>query len=179
MAKKDKKGAAPGGDEAPAATSAGPWTCAECEQENEAGDAVCCACEEPRPVAAQPSSSDPYSGFVVGLIVSAEKVAGKDKLSVVKVDVGGDEPLQVVTNAPNAVEGARVVVAMVGSKVKGESGEGEEVKKGPVGGAMSHGMLCNAPMLGWKGGDNKAAATLPGDAFAVGSRPPESRPRGG
>jgi hypothetical protein len=39
MAKKDKKGAA-AADEAAAAPSAGPWTCAECEQENEADDAV-------------------------------------------------------------------------------------------------------------------------------------------
>ena len=42
---------------------------------------------------------------------------------------------------------------------------------------MSSGMLCNAPMLGWKGGDNKAAATLPDDGFPAGSRPPEARPR--
>ena len=61
-------------------------------------------------------------------------------------------------------------------KSRGESGEDEIIKKGAVGGVMSSGMLCNAPMLGWKGGDNKAAATLP-DTFAPGSKPPDSRPR--
>ena len=113
---------------------------------------------------------------MVGLVVSAEPVPKKDKLTVIKVDIGGVEPVQVVTNATNAVVGARVVVAPAGTMVKGESGEDEEVKKGAVGGVMSSGMLCNGAMLGWKGGDNKAAATLP-DTFAVGSQPPEARPR--
>ena len=59
---------------------------------------------------------------------------------------------------------------------RGESGEDEVVKKGAVGGVMSAGMLCNGVMLGWKGGDSKAAATLP-EGFAVGSKPPDARPR--
>ena len=101
----------------------------------------------------------------------------KDKLTVVEVDVGADEPLKIVTNAPNAKVDTRVVVATIGSKYRGESGEDEVVQKGAVGGVTSHGMLCNGPMLGWKGGDNKMAATLPDEDFPVGSRPPESRPR--
>jgi tRNA-binding EMAP/Myf-like protein len=83
---------------------------------------------------------------------------------------------KVVTNAPNVVVGSRVVVATVGAAFRGESGEDETVRKGSVGGVMSSGMICNAAMLGWKGGDNKAAVILP-DTFPVGSKPPESRPR--
>ncbi len=69
-----------------------------------------------------------------------------------------------------------MVVATVGAVIRGESGEDETVRKGAVGGVTSAGMLCNGAMLGWKGGDAKVAAILP-DSFAVGSRPPEARPR--
>lgn len=175
---KDKKGGKAkeevGGSE-PAATADAAWECEECSQENEATESVCCACEAARP-ASESTSEDRFKGYVVGVVVSVEDVPKKDKLTVAQVDVGASEPLQVVTNAPNVVEGARVVVATVGASVRGESGEDEIVKKGPVGGVMSSGMLCNGSMLGWKGGDNKCAATLP-DTFPVGSTPPDARPR--
>mmetsp|Transcript_1451 Transcript_1451/g.3935 ORF Transcript_1451/g.3935 Transcript_1451/m.3935 type:complete len:182 (-) Transcript_1451:7-552(-) len=178
MPKKDKKaGKEASAAEAEPVGASGPWRCAECEQDNEAADEVCCACEEPRP-ATEPAEGARFKGYVVGLVISAEKVPNKDKLTVVQVDVGAEEPLQVVTNAPNAVEGARVVVATVGATFAGSSGEDEVVKKGAVGGVMSHGMLCNAPMLGWKGGDARCAATLP-EEWAVGGPPPAERPRGG
>ena len=56
-------------------------------------------------------------------------------------------------------------------------GEDIEVKKAPVGGQMSEGMVCDAPMLGWKGGAAGAAAVVP-DSFALGSKPPAEKPRG-
>ena len=45
-----------------------------------------------------------------------------------------------------------------------------------VGGVVSQGMLCDAPMLGWVGGGAGSAALVP-DSFAPGARPPEKRPR--
>ena len=78
-----------------------------------------------------------------GEIVSAEPVGGKDKLTQVEVNVGGEDPLRIVTNAPNAKQGNRVVVATIGATV------GDVVvKKASVGGAPSEGMLCDCPMLG-------------------------------
>ena len=53
-----------------------------------------------------------------GLIVAAEPVPGKDKLSAIEVDIGEDEPVKIVTNAPNAKEGNRIVVATVGAVVR-------------------------------------------------------------
>ena len=52
-----------------------------------------------------------------------------------------------------------------------------KVKKASVGGVLSQGMLCDSYMLGWKGGGKGMAAILP-DSFAIGSTPPESKPRG-
>ena len=48
-------------------------------------------------------------------VLELEGVTGKDKLKQLKVDVGaGGDPLQIVTNAPNVVEGCLCVVATVG-----------------------------------------------------------------
>lgn len=64
------------------------------------------------------------------------------------------------------------VVATVGATLP----DGTEVKKATVGGVPSHGMLCDAPMLGWLGGGAGAAALVP-DTFSPGDPPPTSRPR--
>ena len=50
----------------PEPASEEPWTCLECEQENEFTDEACIACDEPRPKAAEPEAVDPYAGFKVG-----------------------------------------------------------------------------------------------------------------
>jgi tRNA-binding EMAP/Myf-like protein len=57
------------------------------------------------------------SALPIGVIVDAEPVAGKDKLSAIQVDIGDEEPVKIVTNAPNAKEGNRIVVATVGATV--------------------------------------------------------------
>jgi tRNA-binding EMAP/Myf-like protein len=108
---------------------------------------------------------------VVGLVEVCEGVSGKDKLKQLRVNVGAGAPLQIVTNAPNVEVGKRVVVALVGSEVGGET-----VKKVAVGGAMSEGMLCDGPALGWAGGGAGTAALVP-DSFAPGDEPPATRPR--
>jgi tRNA-binding EMAP/Myf-like protein len=123
MAKKKKKSGKKGKKADPDEAEPEPepeacgWVCPECEQENEAEDEVCIACEESRPVAA--AAVDPrYAGYKVGVIESADPVAGKDKLTKLEVDIGDDEPLNIVTNAPNAKVGNRIVVAAVGAVVR-------------------------------------------------------------
>lgn len=49
----------------------------------------------------------------VGLVLEAEAIEGKDKLTKLTVDVGAAEPLTIVTNAPNAKKGSLIVVALV------------------------------------------------------------------
>lgn len=59
----------------------------------------------------------PGPNRTAGVIVAAEPVAGKDKLSAIEVDIGDEEPVKIVTNAPNAKEGNRIVVATIGATV--------------------------------------------------------------
>eukprot|EP01060_Flectonema_neradi_P028004 TRINITY_DN3767_c0_g1_i1.p1 TRINITY_DN3767_c0_g1~~TRINITY_DN3767_c0_g1_i1.p1 ORF type:complete len:153 (+),score=33.24 TRINITY_DN3767_c0_g1_i1:56-514(+) len=145
------------------------WECKECEQPNDDCEEECIACGEPKPEQIDPK----FEGFKVGLITESADIP-KTKLREVKVDVGG-ETVSVVTNAPNAKEGLRTVVATVGATVEMD-GEDVVLKKTTVGGRPSFGMLCNGPMLDWTGGDNKMAVQLP-DSFNLGAPPPASRPR--
>lgn len=150
------------------------WECAECEFEHENGGDACEACDAPRPSASttdEAASENPYNNFRVGLIVGCEDVSGS-KLKTLRVDVGEAEPLDVVTNAPNAKEGLRIVIACVGAVV-----DGVKIKRTQIGGIPSNGVVCDSTMLGWTGGGAGTAATLP-DSFAVGSAPPPQRPRG-
>ena len=150
------------------------WTCNECTQENEDEDELCVACDEPRPQAAAPEEGGRFACYAVGRVLSVSDVPGK-KLKSLSVDVGLAEPLTIVTSASNATEGAHLVVAKVGASVQTADGE-TVVKKASVGGVVSEGMLCDAPMLGWTGGGAGAAALVP-SSFAPGSAPPEKRPR--
>lgn len=128
---------------------------------------IFCAC-----AAIDRQMADDLAGYLAGLVLECEGVKGKDKLKELKVDVGQDEPLTIVTNAANVEVGKRVVVATIGAELKDES----KVKKAMVGGVTSEGMLCDGPMLGWQGGGAGAAALLP-ESFKPGEAPPRSRPR--
>ena len=81
---------------------------------------------------------------VIGKILSIEKHPDADKLVITKIDVGGEEPLQIVTGADNITEGDIVPVAIVGAKLPG----GMKIKKGKLRGVASFGMLCSADELG-------------------------------
>ena len=55
--------------------------------------------------------------IVVGQIKSIEKHPDADKLIVCQVDIGEQEPIQIVTGAPNVKEGDKVPVVLDGGKV--------------------------------------------------------------
>ena len=119
--------------------------------------------------------AEDLSGYLAGLVLSCEEVPKKDKLKKLSIDIGADEPVDVVTNAGNVgtrTVGCRVVVATVGAALR----DGETVKKTAVGGVSSTGMLCDGPMLGWSGGGAGTAVLLP-DSFNPGDPCPRSRPR--
>jgi len=83
-------------------------------------------------------------GVVVGRIVERSQHPDADRLSVCRVDVGGDETLQIVCGAPNAREGLLAPVATVGTRLPGDF----KIKKGRMRGVDSHGMLCASDELG-------------------------------
>jgi len=107
------------------------------------------------------------AGLVVGEVKECGKHPGADKLSLTKVDVGGDELLQIVCGAPNVAAGIKVVVATVGTKLYPLGGDPFKIKKGKIRGEVSMGMLCAEDEIGL-GTDHDGIIILPED-LAVGS----------
>ncbi|MEJ2329587.1 MAG: phenylalanine--tRNA ligase subunit beta, partial [Gammaproteobacteria bacterium] len=85
-----------------------------------------------------------FHGVVIGEVLTKEQHPDADKLSVTTVDVGADEPLQIVCGAKNVAAGMRVPVATVGAELSG----GFKIKKAKLRGVQSAGMICSASELG-------------------------------
>ncbi|RYV01320.1 phenylalanine--tRNA ligase subunit beta [Shewanella sp. OPT22] len=85
-----------------------------------------------------------FSGVVVGEVVECGKHPDADKLRVTKINVGGEELLDIVCGAPNCRLGIKVAVAVVGAKLPGDF----KIKKAKLRGVPSHGMLCSYSELG-------------------------------
>jgi phenylalanyl-tRNA synthetase beta chain len=85
-----------------------------------------------------------FSGVVVGEVLTREPHPDADKLSVCQVNVGEDEPLQIVCGARNVAAGMRVPVATVGALLP----ENFKIKKAKLRGVQSLGMICSASELG-------------------------------
>ncbi len=84
------------------------------------------------------------SNVVVGRIVGMEKHPNSDHMWVCQLDVGKDEPVQIVTGAWNVHEGDMVPVALHRSTLPG----GKKIEKGNLRGVKSNGMLCSLKELG-------------------------------
>ncbi|MGN1090661.1 MAG: phenylalanine--tRNA ligase subunit beta [Huintestinicola sp.] len=87
------------------------------------------------------------SKVVVGKILDVKPHEDSDHLVVCQVDVGQDEPVQIVTGAPNIREkniGDLVPAALDGSTLPG----GVKIRKGKLRGVASNGMLCSLGELG-------------------------------
>ena len=87
-------------------------------------------------------------GLVVGHVKECSQHPNADKLSLTKVDVGGDELLQIVCGAPNVAAGQKVVVATIGTKLYDADGKEWKIKKGKIRGEESQGMLCAEDEIG-------------------------------
>lgn len=83
--------------------------------------------------------------FVVGHVLKSERHPNADKLSVCLVDIGEDEPEQIVCGAPNVKAGQYVGVAKVGSILPGDF----EIKSATIRGVESNGMITSLDELGF------------------------------
>ncbi len=101
--------------------------------------------------------------LVVGLVVEREKHPDADRLSVTKVDIGGDELLSIVCGAPNVAKGQKVIVAPIGTIVHPTAGEAFEIKKAKIRGQLSEGMICADDEVGL-GSNHDGIRVLPDDA---------------
>ena len=98
-----------------------------------------------------------FSGVVVGEVLSVEKHPNADKLTVCKVNAGG-ETLQVVCGAPNVRVGMKAPLAKIGARLPGI-----EIKEAPLRGVNSQGMLASARELGLSN-DHSGLLDLPKEA---------------
>ena len=81
---------------------------------------------------------------VVGKVVSIVRHENSDHMWVCQIDVGQEEPVQIVTGAQNVHEGDLVPTALHNSYLPG----GVHITKGKLRGVKSNGMLCGLEELG-------------------------------
>jgi len=81
---------------------------------------------------------------VVGKVLSIVRHENSDHMWVCKIDVGDEEPVQIVTGAQNVKQGDLVPAALHNSWLPG----GIHITKGKLRGEKSNGMLCSFAELG-------------------------------
>lgn len=84
------------------------------------------------------------TGCVIGYVEEVYPHPEADKLRVCRVDIGDDEPKQIVCGAPNVRSGQKVIVAKVGAVLPGNV----KIRKATLRGVESHGMICSLQELG-------------------------------
>lgn len=82
----------------------------------------------------------PFTGVVVGEVLTVEQHPDADRLRVTTINIGSGEALQIVCGAPNVRVGMKAPVAMIGAVLPGDF----KIKKGKLRGVESQGMLCGA-----------------------------------
>lgn len=82
----------------------------------------------------------PFTGVVVGEVLTVEQHPDADRLRVTTVNIGEAEPVQIVCGAPNVTVGMKAPVATIGAVLPGDF----KIKKGKLRGVESNGMLCGA-----------------------------------
>ena len=82
---------------------------------------------------------------VIGQIVEYGQHPNSDRLTLLKVNVGEDEPLQIICGATNHKLNDKVVVAKIGAVLPGDF----KIKKSKIRDVESYGMLCSDEELGF------------------------------
>ncbi|MGN0658488.1 MAG: phenylalanine--tRNA ligase subunit beta [Emergencia sp.] len=109
-------------------------------------------------------------GVKMGRIDKIEQHPDADRLVVCSINIGADEPLQIITSATNIYEGAYVPVAVHNSHIPGPlHGQpkvegGVTITRGKMRGIMSDGMLCGPQELGY---DDKIAPYVSKDGIWI------------
>ena len=85
-------------------------------------------------------AAKPFTGVVVGEVLTVEQHPDADRLRVTTVNIGSGEPLQIVCGAPNVRAGMKAPVATIGAVLPGDF----KIKKGKLRCIESQGMLCGA-----------------------------------
>lgn len=101
------------------------------------------------------SKGEEIDRVVVAKCLEVRRHENSDHLFVCKLDIGADEPIQIITGAQNMRAGAYVPAALDGSTIAG----GRVIKAGKLRGLESNGMMCSFEEIGldckdYEGGSN-------------------------
>lgn len=91
--------------------------------------------------------SNGIKGVVIGEVLDCEQHPEADKLRKCLVNIGAEEPVQIICGAPNVAQGQKVAVATVGAVLPGNF----KIKKAKLRGEESNGMICSLQELGIEG----------------------------
>lgn len=114
-------------------------------------------------------------GVVIGKVLTCIPHPNSDHLHITTVDLGQDQPVQIVCGAPNVAAGQTVAVATVGAVLYDKDGSEFRIKESKLRGEVSRGMICAEDELGLGDGhdgimvlsDDIPAGTPAAEVFAV------------
>lgn len=99
-----------------------------------------------------------YPGVVVGYVQEAKKHPNADRLSLCRVDIGEEKPVEIVCGGANVATGQWVPVATVGSVLP----NGVKIEAAEIRGVESRGMICSAAELGEESDSGRDIKVLEG-----------------
>ncbi len=85
-----------------------------------------------------------FSGVVIGEVLSTQQHPDADRLKVCSVNIGANEPLQIVCGASNVRPGLKIPAALIGAVLPGDF----KINQSKLRGIESFGMLCSEKELG-------------------------------
>ena len=103
-------------------------------------------------------------GLVIGQVLTCVDHENSDHLHVTTVDIGAEEPLQIVCGAPNIDQGQKVVVAKVGAVMP----SGTVIKDAKLRGVPSSGMVCSMKELDLPNAPQEKGIMVLSDDYEVG-----------
>ncbi|HEV3250049.1 MAG TPA: phenylalanine--tRNA ligase subunit beta, partial [Puia sp.] len=115
----------------------------------------------------QESVKGSLQGLVVGEVIASEKHPNADKLKLTKLDVGRQQPVQIVCGAANVAVGQKVAVAFPGTTLYPIQGEPLHLKSAKIRGIESEGMICAEDEIGL--GDSHDGILILPDSAVVGA----------
>lgn len=89
--------------------------------------------------------SEGLKKIVVGEVLECVDHPDSDHLHICQVNIGEEEPTQIVCGAPNVKAGIKVIVALPGARIAGNM----KIKKGKIRGQVSNGMICSLEEIGY------------------------------
>ena len=87
-------------------------------------------------------------GLIIGEVKSVSQHPNADRLKITSVNVGEQEPYQIICGAPNVDKGQKVVVALPGTTIHPINGDSFKIKKAKIRGEVSYGMICAEDEIG-------------------------------